>query len=96
MTGRKGRVVSTENGSIQYESRSEIDVPLEILNLTEKQRFMDGEKVGIGGGVKVKSQGGCLSLLDRVGLAVVLICQICFVKILKMQICCYTFIVPTC
>ena len=46
MTGRKGRVVSTENGSIQYESRSEIDVPLEILNLTEKQRFMDGEKVG--------------------------------------------------
>ena len=47
MTGRKGRVVSTENGSIQYESRSEIDVPLEILNLTEKQRFMDGEKVGV-------------------------------------------------
>lgn len=76
MTGRKGRVVSTENGSIQYESRSEIDVPLEILNLTEKQRFMDGEKVGIGG-VKDKSQGGCLSWLDRVGLAVVLICQIC-------------------
>ena len=44
MTGRKGRVVTTENGSIQYESRSESDVPLEILNLTEKQRFMDGEK----------------------------------------------------
>ena len=49
MTGRKGRVVSTENGSIQYESRSEIDVPLEILNLTEKQRFMDGEKVCLTG-----------------------------------------------
>ncbi|KAL1501972.1 hypothetical protein ABEB36_007190 [Hypothenemus hampei] len=44
MTGRKGRVVSTEDGGIQYESRSEIDVPLETLNLTEKQRFMDGEK----------------------------------------------------
>lgn len=43
MTGRKGRVVQTEDG-IQYESRSEIDVPLETLNLTEKQRFMDGEK----------------------------------------------------
>ena len=43
MTGRKGRVVSTDDG-IQYESRSENDVPLEILNLTEKQRFMDGEK----------------------------------------------------
>lgn len=44
MTGRKGRVVSTDNGTIQYESRSEVDVPLETLNLTEKQRFMDGEK----------------------------------------------------
>lgn len=43
MTGRKGRVVNTDEG-ITYESRSEIDVPLEILNLTEKQRFMDGEK----------------------------------------------------
>lgn len=42
--GRKGRVVSTEDGGIQYESRSEADVPLETLNLTEKQRFMDGEK----------------------------------------------------
>ena len=47
MTGRKGRVVSNEDGTIQYESRSEIDIPLEILNLTEKQRFMDGEKVRI-------------------------------------------------
>ncbi|XP_065201185.1 protein strawberry notch isoform X3 [Planococcus citri] len=43
MTGRKGRVVQTDAG-IQYESRSEIDIPLETLNLTEKQRFMDGEK----------------------------------------------------
>lgn len=43
MTGRKGRVVSTDDG-VSYESRSEMDVPLEILNLTEKQRFMDGEK----------------------------------------------------
>lgn len=69
MTGRKGRVVQNEDGSIQvgvffkhlfftvpisnnanaffdlqYESRSEADVPLETLNLTEKKRFMDGEK----------------------------------------------------
>ncbi|XP_012940832.1 protein strawberry notch homolog 1 [Aplysia californica] len=43
MTGRKSRVVSTHDG-VQFESRSESDVPLEILNLTEKQRFMDGEK----------------------------------------------------
>ncbi|KAK9886438.1 hypothetical protein WA026_016716 [Henosepilachna vigintioctopunctata] len=44
MTGRKGRVVQTEDGGIQYESRSEQDVPLETLNLTEKQRFMNNEK----------------------------------------------------
>ncbi|EDS41324.1 conserved hypothetical protein [Culex quinquefasciatus] len=44
MTGRKGRVVQNDNGTIQYESRSEQDVPLETLNITEKQRFMDGEK----------------------------------------------------
>ncbi|KAL4646616.1 hypothetical protein GN956_G10106 [Arapaima gigas] len=44
MTGRKGRVVSNDDGSIYYESRSELDVPVEILNLTEKQRFMEGEK----------------------------------------------------
>lgn len=44
MTGRKGRVVQNDNGQIQYESRSETDVPLETLNLTEKKRFMDGEK----------------------------------------------------
>ncbi|XP_077299576.1 protein strawberry notch isoform X2 [Arctopsyche grandis] len=44
MTGRKGRVIQTEGGQILYESRAEGDVPLETLNLTEKQRFMDGEK----------------------------------------------------
>lgn len=44
MTGRKGRVVQNEEGQIQYESRSEQDVPLETLNLTEKKRFMNGEK----------------------------------------------------
>ena len=45
MTGRKGRVVSDGTGAISYELRSAQDVPLEILNLTEKQRFMDGEKL---------------------------------------------------
>ncbi|XP_063926476.1 protein strawberry notch-like isoform X3 [Zophobas morio] len=44
MTGRKGRVVHTENGDVQYESRAETGVSLEALNMTEKQRFMDGEK----------------------------------------------------
>ncbi len=44
MTGRKGRIVSTEEGNIQYETRTENDVSLEMLNLVEKQRFMDDEK----------------------------------------------------
>ena len=33
MTGRKGRVVQTGDGNVIYESRSEQDVPLEILNI---------------------------------------------------------------
>ncbi|CAL8089156.1 unnamed protein product [Calicophoron daubneyi] len=45
MTGRKGRMVVGEDGRVSYESRREFDVSLEILNLTEKQRFMDGEKL---------------------------------------------------
>ena len=45
MTGRKGRVVSNDDGTVSYESRSKQDVPLEILNIAEKKRFMDGEKV---------------------------------------------------
>ena len=45
MTGRKGRVVTGKNGSVQYELRSERDVPLELLNIAEKKRFMTGEKV---------------------------------------------------
>ena len=45
MTGRKNRVVSNEDGTISYESRSKQDVSLELLNIAEKKRFMDGEKV---------------------------------------------------
>lgn len=45
MTGRKGRVVSNSDGTISYQSRSKQDVALELLNITEKERFMDGEKV---------------------------------------------------
>ncbi|KAH8874996.1 Protein strawberry notch [Schistosoma japonicum] len=45
MTGRKGRMVMGDDGRVSYESRRESDVNLELLNLTEKQRFMDGEKL---------------------------------------------------
>lgn len=45
MTGRKGRVLAKEDGSFSYESRSKDDVPLELLNIAEKERFMAGEKL---------------------------------------------------
>lgn len=45
MTGRKGRVVAKSDGSFAYEPRSKDDVPLEVLNVEEKKRFMRGEKV---------------------------------------------------
>ena len=37
-------MVSLPDGTVQYQLRNESDVSLEMLNLTEKQRFMDGEK----------------------------------------------------
>ena len=45
MTGIKNRVVSNEDGMISYESHSKQNVLLELLNIAEKKRFMDGEKV---------------------------------------------------
>merc|ERR1719309_1916118 len=46
MTGRKGRVVMDDKtGEFRYESRStDESVSLEMLNCTEKERFMAGEK----------------------------------------------------
>ena len=32
------------NSQVQYESRSEVDVSLEMLNIREKERFMNGDK----------------------------------------------------
>lgn len=46
MTGRRGRVVSLPDGSVQYQLRSESDVSIEMLNIAEKERFMNGDKVG--------------------------------------------------
>ena len=44
MTGRRGRIVTTPDGSVRYQLRTEPDVSIELLNITEKQRFMDGDK----------------------------------------------------
>eukprot|EP00795_Rhopilema_esculentum_P015444 gene15445-6692_t len=44
MTGRKNRVLLRDDGRFIYESRSKDDVPLEMLNIAEKDRFMSGGK----------------------------------------------------
>uniref|UniRef100_A0A5S6QQW1 Strawberry notch AAA domain-containing protein n=1 Tax=Trichuris muris TaxID=70415 RepID=A0A5S6QQW1_TRIMR len=44
MTGRKGRVVSTDDGQVVYQLRNDGDVPVEMMNMTEKERFMNGSK----------------------------------------------------
>ena len=46
MTGRKGRIVTNIDGNILYEARNESDnVPLELLNIVQKEQFMNGEKL---------------------------------------------------
>lgn len=49
MTGRKGRVVSRPDGTVAFESRAEQGLSIDHVNLREKQRFMSGEKVRVGG-----------------------------------------------
>lgn len=44
MTGRKGRVVASEDGTVSYECRNEAEISLELLNVAEKARFMDDKK----------------------------------------------------
>ena len=50
MTGRKGRVVCRTNNdggesNYVYETRNESDVPVELMNVVQKERFMNGEKL---------------------------------------------------
>lgn len=45
MTGRKGRVVRRPDGSVTYESRAEQSLSIDHVNLKEKERFMNGDKV---------------------------------------------------
>ncbi len=42
---RKGRVAGLSDGTVQYQSRSEVGVSLEMLNIKEKERFMNGKKL---------------------------------------------------
>nr|XP_015221067.1 PREDICTED: protein strawberry notch homolog 2 isoform X2 [Lepisosteus oculatus] len=45
MTGRKGRVVRRPDGSVRYESRAEQGLTIDHVNIKEKERFMNGEKL---------------------------------------------------
>ena len=45
MTGRKGRVVCRPDGSVMFESRAAQGLSMDHVNLKEKERFMNGEKV---------------------------------------------------
>lgn len=47
MTGRKGRVVRRPDGSVRYESRAEQGHTIDQINIKEKDRFMNGEKVNL-------------------------------------------------
>ncbi|XP_060088845.1 protein strawberry notch homolog 2 isoform X1 [Heteronotia binoei] len=45
MTGRKGRVVRRTDGSVVFESRAEQGLSIDHVNLKEKERFMNGDKL---------------------------------------------------
>ncbi|RLV82882.1 hypothetical protein DV515_00016549 [Chloebia gouldiae] len=45
MTGRKGRVVRRPDSSVVFESRAEQGLSIDHVNLKEKERFMQGEKL---------------------------------------------------
>ncbi|XP_051978110.1 protein strawberry notch homolog 2-like isoform X2 [Xyrauchen texanus] len=45
MTGRKGRVVRRLDGRVEYESRAEQGHTIDQINIKEKDRFMNGDKL---------------------------------------------------
>lgn len=46
MTGRKGRVVKVAStGEVKYENRCQADSTEEMVNIKEKEQFMDGDKL---------------------------------------------------
>lgn len=45
MTGRKGRIVQNAAGRVVYEQRKEREMSMESVNLTERERFMNGDKL---------------------------------------------------
>ncbi|EDV95999.1 GH16004 [Drosophila grimshawi] len=44
MTGRRGRVIKTEDNRYRYEQRCEAETSMDLVNYMEKQRFMEDTK----------------------------------------------------
>lgn len=44
LTGRKRRLVKIEDGKFEYQSRAQTNIPLDSINLTEKDAFVYGRK----------------------------------------------------
>lgn len=45
LTGRRSRIVKDEDDVVQYKMRAEDGYSVERMNMLEKQRFMDGDKL---------------------------------------------------
>lgn len=63
MTGRKGRVVRLPDRTVRYESRAEQGHTIDHINVKEKDRFMNGDKVRDG------PNNGFLKLPSKIQLA---------------------------
>ncbi|XP_034104653.1 protein strawberry notch [Drosophila albomicans] len=44
MTGRRGRVIQTDENTYKYEQRGEAETTMDLVNYMEKQRFMEDSK----------------------------------------------------
>lgn len=77
MTGRKGRVVQQKNSdetasTYVYESRNEADVPVELMNVIQKERFMNGDKLiaiiseAASSGISLQANRRCANQYRRV------------------------------
>ena len=65
MTGRTGRLVRGQDGSVVHELRGRGDADLDRVNVGECKRFMDGEKLGEPGSVRRISGAAHWVLLRR-------------------------------
>lgn len=72
MTGRKGRIVKVNDNVYTYRSRSYDELPLEYVNITERSKFMSGEKLvaiiseAASAGISLQADRRCLNNRKRI------------------------------